>query len=253
MDFLKNLFEIISKFTFKDWLIVVLSVIILALYASFKHARAQADNVEYIYRDSIYKYKNKVDEDYAAINLYVQKISELKGRNDELRSEIKNLKDNPFVVTNVVTNTIIKDVPTKSDSITQHTDTAGTAVWNTLHWSAREPAGHYSLKGSTDVMSDFSAFSTRIGEISVPAKFTFDIVEGKKDGQLRFIAKSSNPYVIVQDMDGVVLDPSKIKTLKKSFPQKRFHIGPSFGYYLTSDMKLRPALGLGISYSIISF
>jgi len=52
-------------------------------------------------------------------------------------------------------------------------------------------------------------------------------------------------------MDGVILDPSKNPVLRKYYKQKRFSIGPTIGYGLTSDMKFRPYIGIGINYGII--
>ena len=58
-----------------------------------------------------------LDSEYIAKNLYIQEIEDLKNQNEELYAEIKNLKDNPLVVTKIVTEYEIKKVPAKSDSI----------------------------------------------------------------------------------------------------------------------------------------
>lgn len=252
MNFLKNLWEIISKFTFKDWIIVILSFLLLGMYISARHYQHAANNQTVIYKDSLYVYKNMLDSEYIAKNLYIQEIEDLKNQNEELYAEIKNLKDNPLVVTKIVTKYEIKEVPAKSDSIGQSKDSLNN-VWKNLYWSANETNGYYSLTGRTDVLSNFSQFSTTIDNLSIPVDFTFDLIEGKKDKQIKIIARSNNPYVQIMDIDGAVVDPTKIETLRKCFPQKHWHIGPSIGYGLTSDMKLRPSLNISLMYSIFSF
>ena len=117
MNFIKNIWEIISKFTFKDWIIVILSFLLLGMYISARHYQHAANNQTFIYKDSLYVYKNMLDSEYVAKNLYIQEIEDLKNQNEELYAEIKNLKDNPLVVTKIVTKYEIKKVPVKSDSI----------------------------------------------------------------------------------------------------------------------------------------
>lgn len=252
MNFIKNLWDIVSKFSFKDWLIVVLSLMTLGLFLQARFYRHESIYQRVIYNDSLYVYKNKLDSEYVAKNLYIQEIKDLKTQNKELYDEVKNLKDNPLVVTKVVTKTIIKEVQAKSDSIGQSKDSLDN-VWKNLYWSAVQEKNYYSITGRTDVLSNFSQFKTTISDLQIPVKFSFDIIEGKKDKQLRFIARSDNPFVKIEDIDGVVLDPTKIKTLKKYFPTKHWHLGPSISYGLTSDLKLQPSLNISLTYSLISF
>ena len=131
----------------------------------------------------------------------------MKNQNKELYAEIKNLKDNPLVVTKIVTKYEIKEVPAKSDSIGQSKDSLNN-VWKNLYWSANETNGYYSLTGRTDVLSNFSQFSTTINNLSIPVNFTFNLIEGKKDKQIKIIARSNNPYVQIMDIEGVVVDPT---------------------------------------------
>lgn len=68
----------------------------------------------------------------------------------------------------------------------------------------------------------------------------FTLVE--KDG--RAYVSSSNPYVKVNDIQGIVLPKQK---------QKHWHIGPVVGAGLGEDMKFHGIIGLGVSYSILSW
>ena len=151
--------------------------------------------------------------------------------------------------------TVIKEIPAKSDSTVEHKDSAN-VVWKNLYWSAQHPDGHYSLKGNTDVRSDFSTFKTTISNLSVPAKITFDIIENKKERQLMFIGRSDNPFVNITNVNGTVVDPTKSKVLKSYFPQKHWHIGIQGGYGLglhDNTVILTPTLSVGLTYSIFSF
>ncbi len=227
----------------------------LSLYICGRYYKNKSNNQIVIYEDSLYTYKNKLDSEYVAKNLYIQEIKDLKNGNKELYDEIKNLKDNPLVVTKVVTKYEIKEVATNSDSIKQTTDSLNN-VWKNLYWSANEDNGYYSISGHTDVVSNFSKFSTTISNLTIPVKFTFDLIEGKEDKQLKIIARSNNPYVKVEDIDGAVIDPTDIKTLKKCFPQKHWHLGISVGYGIgiyNKTVIATPQIGLGLTYSFFSF
>lgn len=214
---MKIIFEQLKKLSFKDWLIIIMSFMLLSLFITCRHYLNKMNERIIVANDSITVYKNKLDSEYVAKNIYIQTANQLKKTNQELYEEIKNLKDNPVVVTKVVTQTIIKEIPAKSDSTVEHKDSAN-VVWKKLYWSAQHPDNFYSLNGNTDVKSDFSTFQTTISNISVPAKITFDIIENKKEKQLMFIGRSDNPYVNITNVNGVVLDPTKSKVLKSYFP-----------------------------------
>jgi hypothetical protein len=94
----------------------------------------------------------------------------------------------------------------------------------------RELAGNVSLKDSIIGMT--------IDKDIVHIDYT--MVE--KDG--RVYVSSENPYVRFNDIQGITLSKPK---------QKRFNIGPNIGMSFTSDGKIKPSVGIGITYSLISF
>lgn len=267
MDFITNFTK---SMTFKDWLLVIMAFLLCLTFFSMRHYMNESYNRAVIAERALYEYKNKVDQEYIARDVYIQTKKELEKYNKELAEEIKNLKDNPIVVTKVVTKTVIKEVPAESDSVTHHNDSVNNERWTDLHWSAREKDGHYTIVGSTSVKAGvtFSSgaptlrngstvtvtdFKTKLTEVSIPAKLTLNVIEDTKAKQLRFIGRSDNPYVTISDLDGVVVDPKKSKMLKSCFPQKRVCIGPYVGYGIGTDLKLSPQIGIGVSYMLLGF
>ena len=252
---MKIIFDQFKKLDFKDWLIIIMAAMLLGSFIACRHYLRKADEKIVVINDSISIYKNKLDSEYVAKNIYIQTADQLKKTNQELYDEIKNLKDNPVVVTKIVTQTVIKEITAQSDSTIEHKDSTN-VVWKNLYWSAKHPQGFYTLNGNTDVRSDFSSFQTTISSLSVPAKITFDIIENKKEKQLMLIGRSDNPYVSITNVNGTVVDPKNSKVLKSYFPQKHWHIGLQAGYGLGlhgNTVIMTPTLGVGLTYSLFSF
>lgn len=247
LSFIKNIFSyIIKKLTFKDWLIILLTITTLFFYFGYSHYYNKSKTPTVIYNtDSLTEYKNKLKELYVSKDIYVQNISDLKKQNNELSEEVKNLKDNPIVVTKTQLKIQIDTLIAKSDTIIKQD-----SIYK-LNWSLTEPNNYYSLNGFTKVKNDFSTFTTQINNISLQTKLTLDMVE--KDNQIKIIGKTDNPYVTISNMDGVVFDPTKSTVFKKYYKQKKWSVGPMIGYGLTSDLQFKPFIGIGISYGIIQF
>ena len=245
--------NILNKMSVRDWIILVLVIVCIGLFISQRYYREKADNIRVVYSDTIYQYKNKLDSAYVAKDIYVQTIKDLKANNAELYQEVKNLKDNPLVVTKVVTQTIIKEIPAQSDSMTTTKDSVTYDVWKNLYWSAKEKNDYYYIAGHTDVLTSFKSFKTVITDLSLKTSFTFDVIEDKKTKQLKFIGRSDNPYVQITNMEGVVVDPTKIESIKKRFHQNHWIIGPHVGVGIGSDLKFTPVISLGLTYSLFGF
>ena len=121
-----EMIERIKKMTFKDWLILILSVLLLLVFLEARMYRIRSEQQTVILQDSLTTYKNKAKEEYAAKNIYIQSAKELKKQNNELADEMKKLKDNPVVITKTKVVTKIVEVPMNSASIgnsTAHHDT----------------------------------------------------------------------------------------------------------------------------------
>ena len=245
MQILKFLKDLVFKLKFKDWLILLLAISALCFYISSRYYYQKSLNPVIVYNDSIQYYKNKLKEEYAMKNIYIQSNAQLKKVNTELTDEIKNLRDHPIVVTKTTTEIVIDTIKMQSDTI--YIDPSNSI--QTLEWHNSDD--FFYIKGKTLVKNDFSQFQTIVDQLKIQAELTLDIIE--KDNNLRMIAKSNNPYLHISNMDGVILTPSDSKVLKKYFPKKRWSIGPQVGIGISKGMEVSPYIGLGISYGFIQF
>ena len=248
-DFIINFFK---KFSFKDWLLFISIIGMIILYMLYNHAQDQLLYNRNSYADTLTVYKNKLGEAYTAKNTYVQTVKDLKKTNAELYEEVKNLKDNPVVIVKTKTEFKKDTVYTQKDSINPvyHND----SLYYNLCWSANQEKQYYSFNGVTKVKYDFSDFSTLIKDMKVNTGITLDLIDDGK--QLRVITKSENPYINVNDINSVVIDPTKSKTLSKYFNRQHFIVGPYIGYGIgIYDNKLitTPVIGIGITYKIFGF
>ena len=256
MEFLKTIFfwliEKFKKFTFKDWIILIFGLLALGFCCSSVYYKSKANDKRFIYiTDSLTVYKNKLKEEYAAKELYIMENKQLKEANADLYAEVKSLKDDPLVITKIKTVFVTDTVYANSDSIVE-THVADSDLKNkSLYWSAKHDKGYYSIVGQTNVMSDFSSFSTSINSMKIPVTLTTDVIE--KDKKLMIISKSDNPFVSITNMDGVMLDPKKSSVLKSQFKQKRWGVGPQIGIGIDRDLKFTPYVGIGLSYNIFVF
>ena len=237
--------KVLSSMGFKDFLIVALAILCVRYVLLSKHYEQQSIYVTVAYNDSIESYKNKLKQEYQAKNIYAQTVEQLKKSNKELYEEIKNLKDNPIIVTKTKIEFKTDTVYANSDSIQEH---PGDTV-RTLYWSYRNDGGYFSFNGMTDVHTDFSEFRTVVTNMQVPAMLTLDVIE--QGAQFRVIGRSDNPYVKITDMNGVVVDPAKSKNLRKYFKQKRWTLNANVGYGVNTLGQFAPQLNVGIGYTIL--
>lgn len=245
--YIKQFFSwLYDKLSFKDYLIIGLVMLMGLFYIQSRYYQHKSLTPVVIYNtDSLSTYKNKLKEEYALNVSYVQTIDQLKHENNELALEYQKLKDNPIVITKekikfqVDTLYMVSDNIEKSDSV------------NTLNWHYFEPNDYYALSGSTLVNTDFSSFKTRINNLSINTELTIDIIE--KDSKLNIIGKTTNPYITITNLNGVVIDPTQSKLLKKFYKQKKWSLGPMVGYGVNADGKFNPYIGIGLSYGLIQF
>ena len=248
-EFLQKIYEkflnFIKTLKIKDWLCIILFIGVI--YYSYQYKKYY--NKFYstpVKVDTMYQKTNKTGEVYDAKDTYIQKISDLKKSNKELYNELKNLKENPIIITKYNTKIKIDSINTVSNSIAK----IDTTTYK-LNWSAPKN-NWYSFNGETSVKKDFSKFNTKIYNFSSNADLTTDLVE--KDGKFTIMVKSDNPYLQINNINSSIIDFKKNKTIKKMFPQKRFGLGPVIGYgYDITKSKFSPYIGIGLSYHILSF
>ena len=246
-NFLKSI-KNIFVWIFKDWKhTVIVSSLIALVILSFKYKNLKNDfnDIQNKVQDTLTVYKNKVGELYSQQNIYITEIKDLKKTNSELYAEVKNLKDNPVVVTKVKTVIEFKDKIIK-DTVTL------------------DPSGNYTFnmnyKDQWANISGRSTFniSTMIGtakfdSISFPNAITIDLIE--KNNQLSFIAKSDNPYCQINSLNASILSPEKSSVIKKRFDKKWsvvVGIGPTVSVY-DSKIILLTGLQVTIGRKIFAF
>lgn len=246
-NYIKNFFTwLFDKLTFKDYVLIALIMFTCLFYMQSRYYYHKSLTPTIVYNnDSLSVYKNKLNEEYAMNTAYVQTISQLKNSNSELTLELQKLKDNPVVITKETVKFKVDTVYAESDNIVDNDSI------NELNWHYTEPNDYYSLFGTTSVYKDFSDFKTRINNLSVNTDMTINIIE--KDNQLHVIGNTTNPYVSITNMSGVVLDPTQSKVLKKLYKQKKWSIGPSVSYGISTDGKVRPQFGFSLQYGLIQF
>jgi len=237
------------KWMFSDWknvLIVCFGIALILLYFNFRHVRNELDNVIVSQQDTITVYQNKVGELYSQKQTYITDLAHLKETNTQLAAEVKHLKDNPIVVTKVVTETIIKEVKV-TDTLTVAGPSQYTSpIRYTDKWCNIDGIGLFDIEKMT---SEYT-FNT----ISFPNTLTLDLIESKK-GNLSFIAKSDNPYFQINNIDGVVLSPESSKALKKRFDKKWVFVAGVGASLTIVDSKVRvvPAVQLTFGRKIWAF
>lgn len=246
----KWIINFFKGFTFKDWIIFILICISIGLFCSNRYYQNESKYTKVIYNDSIFDYKNKLNELYKANNLYVQDINELKKQNNDLGNEIKSLKDNPIVVIKTVTETKIDSIILRDTVIINKDDIL--VKWNYEKEFSKNNS--FLIAGQTNYNINNNLSQTELLQFRLSADLFLDIIE--KNKQLMVIAKSNNPYLNITDIQGAILSPDNSKVLKQYFKPKRWHVGIYGGYGITlfeGKVGYGPQIGFGLSYSLFSF
>lgn len=203
----KNLFVKI----FSDWkniLILTLAAVLLCTYFNYKRVSNDYQDTITEQVDTISSYKNKVGEMYSQIGTYISDIEKLKKINSDLYSEVKNLKDNPIIITKIETVTEIKEIHV-TDTLHKYDDFM-------YKFPFRYSDQYAVISGECNFDTSELIGSASFDKISFPNNITLSLIESNK-GQLSFIAKSDNPYCQINNMNGVVISPEDSKAIKKRF------------------------------------
>ena len=203
----KNLFVKI----FSDWkniLILTLAAVLLCTYFNYKRVSNDYQDTITEQVDTISSYKNKVGEMYSQIGTYISDIEKLKKINSDLYSEVKNLKDNPIIITKIETVTEIKEIHV-TDTLHKYDDFM-------YKFPFRYSNQYAIISGECNFDTSELIGSASFDKISFPNNITLSLIEPNK-GQLSFIAKSDNPYCQINNMNGVVISPEDSKAIKKRF------------------------------------
>lgn len=187
--------------------------------------KTASHNIEAL-TDSMKTYKTLSGDAAVEKKLLIGDIDLLKQTNDSLYRRLNNMQvKNPSQVV-YIKNDVEHE---KHDTlfIVNKADTTHTFDFSNK-W--RELSGSISIKDTTLNLS--------INKDAVHLDYTLAISNGKA------YVTSSNPYVKFTNIDGITLPTVK---------QKHWHIGPSTGVGLGTDLTIRPFIGIGISYSLFSW
>ena len=240
MKYIRQFFSwLYHNLKFKDYVIIGLVMLCIGFSISTNYYRNKSLTPTIVYdNEQIELYKNKLNDEYRLKSVYLQTIDQLKTGNSLLANEVKKLKDNPIVVTQEVIKFKVDTIYAESVKIEK-----GDSI-NNLYWHLKDPDNYFTLSGNTFVKHDFSDFKTRINDLTVNTELNIDIIE--KDNKLNIIGKASNPYIEISNIDGVVIDPTQSKVLKKLYKQKKWNIGPYVGYGINTDGQLKPSIGVSM-------
>ena len=209
------------------WLIcIILAVALVRTCNSKRDIEEQANHNIAALNDSVRHYTDALGEEVATKAILIGDMKTLEMVNDSLAEKVKamGIKKPDNVV--YINNDIIHE---KHDTAWVISAPEMEEKWDfSDKW--RELGGNVYLKDSVLGMT--------VDKDIVHVDFT--LVE--KDG--RAYVSSSNPYVKVNDIQGIVLPKPK---------QKHWHIGPQVGVGLGEDLKVHGMIGIGVQYSILSW
>jgi len=217
-------------------------------------------------QDSIRTYETKNgDLVYEKAALLVES-DKLKRFNEDLANEVKDLKDNPIVITKFVTKIVHDTLWLKpeidTNNITWNADSTVKIIpftWGDSTEYApnnyRNLAGKYIIEVDTSLNVTTQSFAITKDELGL--SFTTGITENK-DGLLEIFVKSPYPGFRPTEINGALIDPRESDVIKKFFPPKRWAISPYAGYGVYFDpQKIQfghgVQLGVGISYGIFQW
>jgi len=246
LDSIKSFFKWMFKDS-KNLIITILGVIILLLLLHTIISRKKYKTDLSDLKDKSEIYENKIGELYRKGELYEVTIKDLKKTNKELYDEVKNLHDNPIIVTKIKYLTKLDTMRIESIVYVQDTNTC---VYESP----------FAFKDDWCDISGVSVFDMRtmrsdimFGTISFNDEITLDIID--KNKKLYLLAKSANPYTTVTDVYGVAITKEMEKMLKKHY---RKPWGIMIGAGVTAGVvgkqfKCVPGIQLTIGYKFISF
>ena len=247
-DILTKIFKWVFS-SFKNFFIILLLILCTYFFFSWKTAerdyeKEKAEKTELT--DTLTVYKNKQDELYAEREISIAEKRDLKKKEEELYNEIKKLKDNPITITKIETVTEIDSIYIR-DTVYQTSD--------------KEYRTDFLYKDQWSEFSGYSAFNlhslsgtTVFNRISFNSNIWVSIIEKDKK-TLSLIARSDNPYLKINNLNGSIVSPEDSKLLRQRY-RKPWGISAGIGVsttYYNNRIIAVPALQITLGYQFISF
>ena len=240
------MFKIIIS-NYKNVLIIILLIISSILYFKNVNIENKLETNQVILTDSLYEYKNKVNELYKEKEAYITNKKDLERINKELYDEIKKLKDNPIVITKIETVTKIDSIFIESKT---EKDSLSDSKINNYNYIDDYISMNLTHKLNNNTGSLF------VNNIKMNADITYSIIENKKTNKLSIITKSNNPYLNITDVNGGLINLQNSKTLEQYYRRdNKWNISINGGYGIVYDhvngrFAVGPTLSIGVSYTL---
>lgn len=240
------MFKIIIS-NYKNVLIIILLIVSSILYFKNVNIENKLETNQVILTDSLYEYKNKVNELYKEKEAYITNKKDLERINKELYDEIKKLKDNPIVITKIETVTKIDSIFIESKT---EKDSLSNSKINNYNYIDDYISMNLTHKLNNNTGSLF------VNNIKMNADITYSIIENKKTNKLSIITKSNNPYLNITDVNGGLINLQNSKTLEQYYRRdNKWNISINGGYGIVYDhvngrFAVGPTLSIGVSYTL---
>lgn len=238
---MKNFFK--SK---KNILICLLGLLVIYLIVSRRAVEKKYSGIIARHTDTIAAYMDREGRLYASNTAYITDMNGLKAENKKLHDEIKELTEHPLVVTEVkavyIHDSVLIESPLQYDT-TGNVYTA--ELLYTDEWA--------NISGNVSVDIEEMTSLTVIDTLMFKCDFTADFIE--REGELAIIAKSDNPYIQINNLNGYFITPEDSKLLKKRF-SKPWGVMAGVGVtttYMDGRVHFVPGVNITVGYKIINF
>lgn len=235
----------------EHWMFILAVVLGLSLFGNVRQC-IRLHEKPVVIDDSLRYWKDKAGREYAEKAAAFMTVSQLRHENDSLYAEYKALKDRgPIIITKTETlielrdtaiNTVVEKFPGGYD----------------LKWGMRQDfSGNnwVALGGTTRADSLMKDVTTRLDSLQIGADMVLSVTDGNKDC-VRIDVRSNNPLLKVTDIEGVMLDPNKSKSITSRIKKKKFgiglHVGPGLQVNPKGEVNLGIEAGVGFNFNLIS-
>jgi hypothetical protein len=254
---LLNIKNFIKKIKWTSVLFIGLMITCVGTYVLYENKSKKLEIAEWNLKtqnDTIKTLKNKAGENVYKINSLILSVKDLKKNNSDLSAEIDKLsrKDKKNLVEinklNLSINLLNDSIKKLNNKLIDSTYDATTKL-TTYNYELKDSTKFRELRGVIKVTSSNRPNTVKT-DLTMDKVYT-DLVIGKtlKNDKLELFVSSSNSGLVVDKLEGSVIDLKAYQTL---LPKKRFSIGLQVGYGFTM-YGLSPYIGIGGSYNLIKF
>lgn len=217
--------------------IIIIAILGICIWLSLKW-QASKDEDRYQHNlaalnDTIKYYKGKNGELVAQKLLFEGQLSDLKNLNNDLYQKIDDLNlENKKLQSIVNFSGTIENAPTDTVFITTKD-----SILNGTKYAFDFTNKYRTLQGYTQYAND--SLKVSIEKDIVNFEYTIAI-----DDNHNVYINSDNPYVKYDNISGLTIPKQK---------EDKWSIGPTIGVGVTSDLKVRPFIGVSLTYKVFGF